>query len=456
MKWPATLIAFLAASVHGAPQDSIPDVILQAQSAYSLPASGPDITWNFVIPASLANSRYVRTMDIRPGATHAIMRARVFVDRMRSARRQEVAAGQGFPGSDPAIERPLSEPDEGRFLFWKAGETRYVEPEGFAWRLDPGNDLILSAALHPTGRAEQVKPEIALYFTDEPQEKFPMLVKVEAGDDFPLPLDADILAVYTEAGPSTRAIEAYAMLPGGERRGLIQIPDWNPNRQDVYRFSQSVFLAKGSVISVRSDAAARLWLQVLPKPDAKTVRGDRRMELEEAVLGHQLEKDPNDFAAHFKIGELRLARLNLAGALETIEEAVRLRPGEPDARNLLGQSLAALGRNTEAIEQFRAALAGRPEYQVARYNLARALVRARKYDEAAAHFEELVRQLPRDAQIRDELGELYLLQGKPERAAQMFHQALAIDPTDKVARRNRESQRTEPNEPPLLPVPAIK
>ncbi len=38
----------------------------------------------------------------------------------------------------------------------------------------------------------------------------------------------------------------------------------------------------------------------------------------------------------------------------------------------------------------------------------------------------------------------------------MFHQALAIDPTDKVARRNRESQRTEPNEPPLLPVPAIK
>lgn len=456
MKWPATLIAFLAASVHAAPQDGPPDVILQAQSAYSLPASGPDIVWNFVIPALLAKSRYVRAVDIHPRDTRAIRFVRVYVDRMRSERRQEVAAGQGFPGSDPGIERPLNEPDEGRFLFWKPGEIPYVEPEGFAWRLDPGNDLILSAALHPTGRAEQVKPEIALYFTDEPQEKFPMLVKMGAGDDFQLPLDADILAVYPEPGPSTRAIEAYAMLPGGERRGLLQIPDWNPNRQDVYRFSQSVFLAKGSVISVRSDAASRLWLQVLPKPDAKTVRGDRRMELEEAVLRHQLEKDPNDFATHFKIGELRLARLDLGGALETIEEAVRLRPGDPEARNLLGQDLAALGRNTEAIEQFRAALAERPDYQVARYNLARALIRARKYDEAAAHFEELVRQLPRDAQIRDELGELYLLHGKPDQAAAMFDQALAIDPHDKVARRNRESPQSEQKEPPLLPVPAKK
>ncbi len=454
MRWPAALIAFLAASVYGAPQEGPPDVILEVQSAYRLPASGPDTVWNFVIPASIAKSRYVRAIDIRPGDTRAIRYARVYVDRARSARRREVAERQGFPGSDPEIERPLNEPDEGRFLFWKPGETPYQEPAGFAWRLDPGNDLILSAALHPTGRLEQVEPEIGLYFTDEPQEKFPMLVKLDAGDDFPLPLDADILAVYPEASSSTRAIEADAMLPGGERRGLIQIPEWNPNRQDVYRFSQTVFLPKGSVISTRSDEGTRLWLQVLPKPDAKTVRGDRRMELEEAVLRHQLDKNPNDFAAHFKIGELRLARLDLAGALETIEEAVGLRPGDPDARNLLGQALAALGRNTEAIEQFRAALSARPGYQVARYNLARALVRARKYDEAAADFERLVQELPRDAQVRDELGELYLLAGKPDRAAAMFDQALALDPNDKVARRNWEPARGV--EPPLLPVPGNK
>ena len=443
------MFAFLVAAVYGAPQESAPDVILEAQSPYILPAAGPDIVWNFVIPASVMKSRYVRAIDIRAGDTRAIRYARVYLDRMRSAGRD------GFSGSDPAIERPLSEPDEGRFLFWKPGQTPYEEPEGFAWRLDPGDDLILSAALRPTGRAEQVKPEVALYFTDEPQEKFPMLVRVDAGDYFQLPLDADILAVYPEAGASTRAIEAYAALPGGERRGLIQIPEWDATRQDVYHYEQPVYVPHSSVISVRADGAdAHVLFQILPKPDAKTVRGDRRMELEEAVLRHRLEKDPGDFDAHFKIGALRLARLDHAGAVGTLEAAVRIRPGDPDARNLLGSALAALGRNTEAIEQFRAALAARPAYQIARYNLARALVRAHQYNEAAADFEELVRELPRDVQIRDELGELYLLEGKPDQAAAMFEQALAIDPNDKVAQQRRESAHGV--EPPLLPVPSRK
>lgn len=454
VRWLAALVACLAAAAFGAPQGD-PDLTLETQSAHSLPASGPDTFWNFVVPASIAKARYVQAIDIRPGDTRAIRYARVYVDRTHSARRHEIAAGQGFPGSDPAIDRPLNEPDEGRFLFWKPGEAPYVEPEGFAWRLDPGDDLILSVALRPTGRVEQVKPAIALYFTEDPQEKFPMLVKLDAGEDFQLPLDADILAVYPEASSSAGSMEAFAMLPNAERRGLIQIPEWDANRQDVYRYQQPVYVPRGSVISVRVQAGeARVWLQVLPKPDAKSVRGDRRMELEEALLRHQLEKDPNDFTAHFQIAELRLARLDLAGALEMVEEAVRLRPGDPEARNLLGQALAALGRNTEAIEQFRAALTARPDLQVARYNLARALVRARKYDEAAAIFQALVRELPRDAQIRDELAELYLREGRSDKAAEMFAQALAIDPNDKIARRNREAPRGE--EPPLLPVPARK
>ena len=100
-----------------------PDLILEAQSAYTLPASGPDVYWNFVDSRSrrLKSMRYVRAVEIRPGDQRSVHLANLYVDRARSARRQEIAPGQGFPGMDVVIDRPLSEPDDGRFLSWKPG-----------------------------------------------------------------------------------------------------------------------------------------------------------------------------------------------------------------------------------------------------------------------------------------------------------------------------------------------
>ena len=81
---------------------------------------------------------------------------------------------------DPIIERTIFEPDDGHFLYWKPGGIPYSEPDGLAWRLDPGNDLVLNAHMQPDGKPEQVRPEIGLYFTDKPATSFiPMLVQLE-------------------------------------------------------------------------------------------------------------------------------------------------------------------------------------------------------------------------------------------------------------------------------------
>ncbi len=130
-----------------------PDLILEAQSAYSSPASGPGRLLEFRDSGKPRKpcATFVR-VEIRPGDKRIVHHAKLYVDRARSARRQETAEGQGFPGMDVVIDPALSEPDDGHFLFWKPGGAPYVEPDGFAWRLDPGNDLVLNAHLRPSDR----------------------------------------------------------------------------------------------------------------------------------------------------------------------------------------------------------------------------------------------------------------------------------------------------------------
>ncbi len=219
-----------------------PDLVLEAPAAFELPASGPDVFWNFVFRVNLPGMRYVRAMEIRPGDRRVVHHADLMIDRTAVAHRQEATPGSGFPGMDVTLLRSPFDPD-GHFLFWKPGGAPHVEPPGFSWRLDSGDELVLNAHLHPSGKAEAVRPAIGLYFTDRPPRRFPLLVQLEndgalhipagardfvVGDDFKLPMDAQVLAVYPHAHYLGKLLEAYATLPGGERKWLIRIPRLGP------------------------------------------------------------------------------------------------------------------------------------------------------------------------------------------------------------------------------------
>jgi hypothetical protein len=416
-----------------------PDLILEAPHAYPLPSSGSDIYWNFIFTANIPAGRWVRAIEIRPGDKRLVHHANLYIDRSHSARKQELVAGAGFGGMDPVIERPVYEPDDGHFLYWKPGGIPYNEPDGLAWRLDPGSDLVLNAHLQPSGKPEQVRPTIGLYFTDKPRNRYPMLLQLEhdgalnipagvsdflVADDFKLPMDVYILAIYPHAHNLGHVLEAYATTPSGQRESLIRIPSWDRNWESVYRYKEPVFLPKGTVISMRfhydnssanprnphdppqrvragnktSDEMGHLWLQVLPA-DPK----DHRLELQEAALRHTLEKYPNDFSALLHLGAVRIARFDTPGALTNLQAAVRANPSNPEARNMLGSAFAAVGRGSEAVDQFRIAIQLRPDYQNARFNLARALMKAGKFDEAVTLLREVVAAFPDDEQAKAEL-----------------------------------------------------
>ncbi len=429
-----------------------PDMVLEAPAAHEVPASGPDVYWNFVLKPNQPWRAYVRAVEIRPGGGPSLVHhANLLIDRMSSSHLRENAPGEGFPGMDLEIMRSPFDPP-GHFMFWKPGSAPHEEPDGFAWRLNPTDELVLNVHLRPSGKPEQVRPKVGLYFTKKPQTRFPLLVQLEndraldipagardflVGDDFRLPLDVDALAIYPHAHYLGKRLEAYATLPDGSRRWLIRIPDWNPDWQAVYYYLQPVFLPKGTLISMRyhydnsasnvrnphhpprrvlggdqsTDEMAHLWLELLPRGPQ-----DRRRELEEAVIRHKLEKTPKDFTANMNLGAVMLSRLNAAGAVGPLETAAAADPRRPEAHAMLGLALEQVGRSAEAVAQFTAAVELRPDFTAARFNLANAQLRTGNLDAAIRNLRQVVSADPNDPLPKRRLEEA--LEAQKARAGQ--------------------------------------
>jgi len=195
-----------------------------------------------------------------------------------------------------------------------------------------------------------------------------------------------------------------------------------------------------------TDEMSHLWLQVLPRGP-----GDRRREIEEAVMQRRIEKDPRDSAAFLDLGEIRLSRLDTQGAITALDQAVRIAPNDSQAHNILGASLSRVGRSIDAIGQFETALRLDESNVNARYNLVIALIKAGRMAQAAQQMEKVVAAFPKDASLHNLWGELLVRERKVDEAVAQFDEAIRLDPegnAGKAAQANRAEA--------LAPIPAPK
>jgi len=449
-----------------------PDMILHVTHPYEVPADGNEIFWNFIMPVPVKTERWVRAIEVRPGNARVFHHANVIIDRSGSARRQEKIAGIGFPGMDLTVEETTFDPD-GHFLSWKPGSRPVVEPDGMAWRATPGMDLILNVHLRPTGKREVVDPEIGIYFTDKPQTKYPMLVQLEddraidikpgvrdflVSDDFRVPEDLNVLAVYPHAHYLAKLMEGYATLPNGSRKWLIRIPNWDLGWQGVFVLKKPLFLPKGTVVSMRyhydnstnnvrnpnnppievkagvrsKDEMGHLWLQVLPVGE-----GDKREVLQAAFVQDRLRKYPDDFAANYNMGDILLTKGDAAGAISYFEKAARVNPTSILGPMELGVAYYTQSRLPEAEQQFRNALQLDPKFTDARFNLASVEAEAGNLGASVNDFKQVLKERPDYPKAQDHLGDVLFAwgdqlakSGDNAQAAQRYGEALAYRPND--------------------------
>ena len=348
-------------------QHGEPDLILKVKRPFVLPPSGSDTFRNFVLPYPLPVGHYVRAMELRPGAPQIVHHANVLIDRTGSYRGEHRDEWKdGIPGMELTVDGGNGFDPDSHFLFWKPDTPYLEEPASMPWRLDPGSDLILNMHLKPSGKQETISAEIGLYFTDKPPTQKPMLLQLEndraldipAGaaafpveDSLTLPVDVRVLGIYPHTHYLGRRLEAWAMLPNGQRRTLIVIPEWDIDRQAVYRFREPVLLKKDTVLHMRylfdnsaanvhnphsppvrvhagnrsEDEMAHLWLQVLPV-DQSSPATDPRLLLEEAWMQQRLSKEPADGIALYNLASTEALLGKYKQAVRLFREASAAHP----------------------------------------------------------------------------------------------------------------------------------
>ena len=79
---------------------------------------------------------------------------------------------------------------DGHFLGWTPGQATPLASNDLAWRLAPGNDLVVQLHLQPTGKPEILKPSIGLYFSHEPPARTPAILRLGRQDIDIAPGDA--------------------------------------------------------------------------------------------------------------------------------------------------------------------------------------------------------------------------------------------------------------------------
>ncbi len=133
-----------------------------------------------------------------------------------------------------------------------------------------------------------------------------------------------------------------------------------------------------------------------------------------------------DFA---RAGETAYAQGQMDIALSAFESAVAAFPGDPQARNNLGQLLVRVGRVSEALPHLQAAAAADPANWTFRFNLARARGLSNDWEGAVADYQAAARIFPDDHVTLFNLGRAQQKTGQQVEAVASLERAISLDPS---------------------------
>lgn len=246
-----------------------PDLIVKMREPFKVPADGPDLLQNFVVPIDIPEDKLVSAIEFHPGNKRVAHHAVLFLDDSGTARKLDAAtpepgyANFGGPGFLPS----------GALGGWSVGNTPRTLPNGMGRYLKKGSDLVIQMHYHPTGKEEVDQSEVGIFFVKKPvaeslKEPAKLVgsiwmanyeMDIAAGDknyrrttSYMLPKEVIMVGVVPHMHLLGRSMKVTATLPDKSVKMLIDIRNWNYNWQDEYYYEKPFKLPAGTRLEVEA------------------------------------------------------------------------------------------------------------------------------------------------------------------------------------------------------------
>ncbi len=223
-----------------------PDLILEMQEDYQVPASGTIKYEYFTIPTKFTEDKWVQMAEVRPGNRALVHHVIAYVK------------------APPKPDAPAPKKGEGReFLVGFApGSIPEVMGPGRGKLIKAGSEIVFQVHYTANGTAGTDRSKVGLIFCKEPPRERVMTVAA-ANNNFAIPAgdpnyevesqykttrDSTLISLFPHMHLRGKDFEMRLTLPDGSKQTLLRVPAYSFSWQLTYDLEQPIALPKGSLI----------------------------------------------------------------------------------------------------------------------------------------------------------------------------------------------------------------
>jgi hypothetical protein len=253
-----------------------PDAVFTMAQPYEVPASGEIVYQFFQIPTNFAEDKWVRAIEIRPGARSVVHHVLVFASETGSGTRVQPFTqrpgggnGRGAAQASPALVAALRErlqnaaSNRGPLIATTApGTNAQFFQTGSAMRIKAGAVLTLQVHYTANGKPEKDSTSVGFVFAKESPEhevrasaftNAQLIIpagadnhRVDSAIDFNQ--DTHIVALFPHTHLRGKSWEYRLTYPDGREELLLSVPRYDFNWQTYYEFAKPIAVPKGSTL----------------------------------------------------------------------------------------------------------------------------------------------------------------------------------------------------------------
>jgi hypothetical protein len=247
-----------------------PDVVLEMQEDYKIPADGTIEYEYFYIPTNFTEPKWVKSIEVRPGnrevVHHVLLYYRAKPDITRAPVLKQNSQNSNIPKPRTAGQRPqradLRELPQRIIATYAPGTNPQVAPDGTAFRLEPGG--IIELQMHYTTNGEETtdRTKIGIVFASDPSPReiragqfingiFTLpagAANVEVNADVEFLQDATLWGIFPHTHLRGKKWDYKLLLPSGETKTILSVPRYDFNWQTYYLFKEPLQIPKGAKI----------------------------------------------------------------------------------------------------------------------------------------------------------------------------------------------------------------